>query len=508
MKKIIAIFFTFIASNVWADQFIRFGGGGGSASGAAIGDVITGATSGSVLFAGPGGILAQDNAKFFWNDSGDFLGIGNGSPTTALDVTGVGKFSTGIITPLIYPAANSTGAIKIDKADGTTNIVDIDTTNSRVGIGTITPSDTLALVSTNFTFSAGALGLLNQRTTGGGWANFGSPDGYSPLVIYKAGTNSVEAEFTASGPALFNQGGINIFQFGTTGSDYGYLSNNAANTWSLGHGTDVTVMATPVLTWNASGNVGIGSTSPTKNLDVVGTAKISTSLVVPLIYPASDSTTAIKIDKADGTTQIAAVDTTNKRLEVGASAPTHQLQIDGGAADVTSGMGSMEITNDGSGFGPQYRLTNSGAGKTWIILNAATSDDAALGSLEIVGGSGATRLVIDPSSGNVGIGSITPAAKLDIGGTTKLGTAGTAFTAMGACTVSSNTLSTTATNLTCTGVPASAAVAVNCSGQAAFSTPTASGLYCRATGTVSQIACNTVVANSTAMAYSCVWTQP
>lgn len=38
-------------------------------SGAAIGAVIGGATSGSILFAGPGGLLAQDNANLFWNNT-------------------------------------------------------------------------------------------------------------------------------------------------------------------------------------------------------------------------------------------------------------------------------------------------------------------------------------------------------------------------------------------------------------------------------------------------------
>ncbi len=108
----------------------------------------------------------------------------------------------------------------------------------------------------------------------------------------------------------------------------------------------------------------------------------------------------------------------------------------------------------------------------------------------------------------LGIGSATPGSKLDVAGTVKLGTAGVAFTAMGGCTISSTTITTTVSDLTCTGVPASAAVSVICTGQAAFSTATANGLYCRATGTVSQVECNTVLANTQAMAYSCSWVQP
>src|SRR3974390_3066009 len=42
------------------------GGGGGMT----IGGAVTSGTPGSVLFVGPGSVLAQDNTKFFWDDTG------------------------------------------------------------------------------------------------------------------------------------------------------------------------------------------------------------------------------------------------------------------------------------------------------------------------------------------------------------------------------------------------------------------------------------------------------
>lgn len=112
---------------------------------------------------------------------------------------------------------------------------------------------------------------------------------------------------------------------------------------------------------------------------------------------------------------------------------------------------------------------------------------------------------------NGSVGATTPSTgaftNLSSTGTNTLGTGGTAFTAMGVCTIASTTLSTTATTLTCTGVPASASVAVSCSGAAAFSTSTANGVYCQPTGTLSQIACNTFAANTTAMTYKCSWVE-
>ena len=93
-------------------------------------------------------------------------------------------------------------------------------------------------------------------------------------------------------------------------------------------------------------------------------------------------------------------------------------------------------------------------------------------------------------------------------GKIKLGAAGTSFTAMGACTVASYTPTSTTTNVTCTGVPASASVAVTCSESAAFTTPNTTVIYARATGTLNQIAVNLNVANSVAVTLTCMWVQP
>ena len=50
-------------------------------------------TAGSVIFAGSGGALTQDNANLFWNNSTKRLGIGNAAPTAELDLTGNFKLS-------------------------------------------------------------------------------------------------------------------------------------------------------------------------------------------------------------------------------------------------------------------------------------------------------------------------------------------------------------------------------------------------------------------------------
>ncbi|MFZ2187076.1 MAG: hypothetical protein WAV46_00370, partial [Candidatus Moraniibacteriota bacterium] len=55
-------------------------------------------TAGSILFAGTSGILQQDNANFFWDDSTNRLGIGTAAPTTLFEIYGSGADVVSTIT--------------------------------------------------------------------------------------------------------------------------------------------------------------------------------------------------------------------------------------------------------------------------------------------------------------------------------------------------------------------------------------------------------------------------
>ena len=51
-------------------------------------------TNGSVLFSN-GTTIAQKNSNFFWDNTNNRLGIGNAAPEVTLDVTGIGRFTSG-----------------------------------------------------------------------------------------------------------------------------------------------------------------------------------------------------------------------------------------------------------------------------------------------------------------------------------------------------------------------------------------------------------------------------
>ena len=77
--------------------------------------------------------------------------------------TSAAIFGVGTITPKIYPAADSTTAIQFLKADGTTSILNVDTTNGKIGIGTTTLS-TLAKLTINPNTSADTSAVAQINT--------------------------------------------------------------------------------------------------------------------------------------------------------------------------------------------------------------------------------------------------------------------------------------------------------------------------------------------------------
>ena len=56
-------------------------------------------TAGSVVFAGTNGVLSEDNANLFWDDSNNRLGIGTAAPTVTLDVRGITSATRYYVSP-------------------------------------------------------------------------------------------------------------------------------------------------------------------------------------------------------------------------------------------------------------------------------------------------------------------------------------------------------------------------------------------------------------------------
>jgi hypothetical protein len=172
-------------------------------------------TQGSVVFAGPSGVYAQDSANLAWDDTNDRLGIGIAVPTASLHVAG---------TVLAKNAANSTTAFQVQNAAGAV-ILDVDTINSRVGIGAVPAAHPFEILN-NFAVGAGGRihtyagsAPLNGQVLIGDTAN-----GHFDKATLTAGTNigitNAAGSITVglSGTVAVGNGGTGITAPGSLGN--------------------------------------------------------------------------------------------------------------------------------------------------------------------------------------------------------------------------------------------------------------------------------------------------
>ena len=81
-------------------------------------------TSGSVLFAGGGGVYSQDNANYFWDATNHRLGLGNAAPSTTLDVTGSQNITS-----------TSANALTVGPNGATNPVLQVDSSTASVANG-------------------------------------------------------------------------------------------------------------------------------------------------------------------------------------------------------------------------------------------------------------------------------------------------------------------------------------------------------------------------------------
>ncbi|MFA4995380.1 MAG: hypothetical protein WC521_08790, partial [Bdellovibrionales bacterium] len=257
-----------------------------------------------------------------------------------------------------------------DYSTGITNQAMTLDSDGKVGIGSTIPAATLDVVSAATT--GYGLKVVANSVTSGGIASFtsnstaGTASGTSIVANISRSGASVAASHTAYG----------VYSSVTSS---GTSSTNVAGYFNATGATNNYGLIVP------NGNVGIGTTSPTKTLDVVGTGKISTSLVVPIIYPAADGTSAIKFNKADGTTNVLDIDTTNSRVGIGSATPTTTLDVAGtikatGAVTLGStlgvtGVATFTVAPTVSAFSTAGVVVNSAAG----LLSSSASLAATYG---------------------------------------------------------------------------------------------------------------------------------
>jgi hypothetical protein len=213
------------------------------------------------------GFYTAGGWKLVIPDSSGYVGIGSTSPSYELDVAGTAQASTAVKTPAIRPVTDGEQAVQVQNANGSSTVLNVDTTNSRVGIGTTSPIAPLDLASVGGT----GITLQSYSTSGGGIVGF-----------FTSNSNTIGVKYpTYDGMELGRLG-----FFGVNSDDNPYFFAGAANIKIIQDGSSEECGVPARIQFEVSngdgtgpvckmvikpdGAVGIGVTNPGEKLEVAG----------------------------------------------------------------------------------------------------------------------------------------------------------------------------------------------------------------------------------------------
>jgi hypothetical protein len=277
--------------------------------------------------------------------------------------------------------------------DGTANIDSLVADTADINAGTI---DNTSIGAT--TAAAAKVTTLDISST---LALAGST-GTNGYVLTSNGASAPTWEANANGLAIVDD---------TTTNATRYLTFTSATTGNI---TTANVSSTQLAFNPSTGNLGIGTSSPTEKLDVVGTINISDTQSYrsggQIIARRTNSTGEIRLGSGSATDYLALYAGGPERMRVtsagdvgiGTSSPAQKLDVRGG---------SMVIDTAAAGLNPSlfFDHDNFASGTRNYIQMGRTTEGM------IFGVANADRMTID-SSGNVGIGTTSPTITLDVFG--------------------------------------------------------------------------------------------
>ncbi|MCA9382686.1 tail fiber domain-containing protein, partial [Candidatus Dojkabacteria bacterium] len=251
-------------------------------------------TTGSIVFAGTSGVYTQDNAKFFWDDTNDYLGLGTNTPSYALHVAASKDAYLGYLNN--SNTGSSAGGLYI-RSDGTGNLLNLNYSGSDV-----------------FTVS-GSQAAFNVP------AQFNASGDVS--IAYDINFSNQTSSYVKSLAPLYIEAGEN------------YESNNLTlRTYNNGNIVIDNATNGTIATFKGTGNVGIGTTSPNQALEVNGRIRMNTWT--------ADGTTAVYYNSSTGDIGIQSSD---ERLKKNITPINNALEIINGFSGYTFNWKNQDNTD-------------------------------------------------------------------------------------------------------------------------------------------------------------------
>jgi len=347
------------------------------------------------------------------------LNINSGTPTASISansgniatyLTGLGNLQTTNSQTLTL-GGTTTGLVNVNNKAGSA-FTTFDTVNSRVGIGTTTPTVKLDVRGANAQGWGEGKGLVYL----GGDTTTSDTAGLMMDINVLTSPNQPGMGLRAKNRPNPGDGQTSPAWYQVYIDDGGKIGTGTiTNAYGL-------YVVTPTVATNNyaayfAGNVGIGNTAPLTALDVTGSASLSANLslrgaAIAHTFNILDNGT-LNIQRSPGgdaglTTALFVQN--NGNVGIGTTGPSEKLEVSGVASanikakvKATAGASAYLVLGSGHATTPDWNLVSAGDTGNFFIYDNGISN---------------ARLTIQ-QTGNVGIGLTGPAAKLDIsaGGT-------------------------------------------------------------------------------------------